>query len=69
LEVRYVRPKGDALRQQIIMETALIFRFADLEMTDSLVGDLVAYLLIVCDALGVNYDVRQLARDVRDWFN
>ena len=69
LEVRYVRPKGNALRQQIIMETALICRVADLEMTDSLTGDLVEYLRIVCDALGVNYDLRQVARDVRDQFN
>lgn len=68
LEVRYARSKGDALRQQIIMETALIFRATDLEMTDSLAGDLVEYLRIVCAALGVNYDVRQLARDVRDRF-
>ena len=63
-QVSYKRPKGDAMRQQIIMETALMWRGLGLEFDTSRAGDLSEYLGIVLKAVNRSFDLPQLVRDV-----
>ncbi|WP_296921349.1 hypothetical protein [Thiohalocapsa sp.] len=69
LEVRYHRPKSNAVRQQIIMETAFIWRALGFDCDPGCASDLTEYLKIVCAVLDARFDLQQLARDVCSFFS
>ena len=69
LEVKYRRPKGNALRQQIIMETAFIWRALRLDCDPGRASELTEYLTIFCAVLGASFNLQQLARDVCKFFS
>lgn len=64
LNIRYAKPRGDAVRQTIVMETLTIFQRLGLPIAESRSGGLVRYLEEFCAAIGKNLDAREIARDV-----
>ena len=64
LAVKYVKPKGDPLRHEVVFLTHLTWVDLGLELSPARDGDLHEYISILTRLLGQTWDVHQLAREV-----
>lgn len=62
--VEYAKPKGDPLRQEVLIKTRCVFEVLGVPLESSRSGDLFEYLTVLTESLGAGWDVWQLTRDI-----